>query len=256
MKNKNGMSLFFLLEVNGQRHAFPLSPTDPPQRELALGPEMKFRLETGSFRSREQVRLTRLSGDEKTVPVFAALRFRFNDWNRRNYLLMPGAVYNGNRIIAVDNRYNASIPPELMTLNPPPFGGNISHLSAAGGGRLEQLSGEYAYPGAGIWNRAAKRADWLLTAQGNEAGNYSFTVEESELGNWLEVTVSAPAHRLWRQRNCIRLVAPDAPYPLARGESITFEFMRFDRPCASLREFFRQAFDNRNRMVPAGVLPD
>ena len=245
--------LFLDIEADSSSRRLPLDLSSSQTVELGVGGS-HFRVFLDVPSERRHFTLEALSGEGK---LFATLCFQFREWSSRNYLLLPGAVYGGNRvnIVAQDSVYPPMLPEDYTCLNPPQLTGVIQHLAPQGGGRLEETSAEGAFPGVGYFDAATQRAVWLLTPQGNEVGNYGYSVIED--GDVLEVRLSSPVHRKFRQSGCNSIVpADDAPLTYQTGTIITFEFDLRDESCTALGDFFRQARELRNAVVPSGIFPN
>lgn len=184
------------------------------------------------------------------------LRFEEEKWSSENYILMPASVYGGNRVHIFTEKHLPLVPPGYMELNPPQMTGIVQHLDPRGGGEIEQMSGEYAFPGFGFFCRESGTSCWILTSQKNELGDYGYSVMESAGGKSLELRISSPCHRKLRQAG-YRLVPAEDPIRIfSAGMEIRIDFAEIQQSCSSLKEFFRQAFSLRNFVVPAGSIPD
>ena len=244
---------FFELETNGQHRRLTLDLATAQTIEFDVG-DSRFRVLVSVPRAKRVVVLEALEG---SGALYATLVFRIRNWLPINYILMPSAVYDGNRvsIATPDGIYPPMLPEDYINLNPPQLTGTIQHLKQQGGGGLDLTSAEGAFPGLGVFNADAQHAIWLLTPQGNEAGNYGYSIIEN--GDALEVRFSSPVHRKFRQAGCNSLVpANDAPLAYRPGTTVTFEFVLHDEWCCSLEHFFQQAREMRNEVVPPGTFPN
>lgn len=244
---------FLELETNGQHRRLPL--------DLATAQTIEFDVGGSRFRASLNVpggkRVVTVEALEGSGSLYATMVFRISHWSPSNYILMPSAVYDGNRVsIAVpDGVYPPLLPDGYTNFNPPQLTGTIQHLAPQGGGRLDLTSAEGAFPGLGIFNADAQRFLWLLTPQGNEAGNYGYSIIEND--DALEVRFSSPVHRKFRQAGCNSLVpADDAPLAYRPETIVTFEFALLDKWCCTLEHFFQQARELRNAVIPPGTFPN
>ena len=195
---------------------------------------------------------------EGSGDLYAALGFHLEPWSTANYLLMPAAVYGGNRvsIVTPDGQYPPFLPADYVELTPPQLTGVIQHLDPMGGGSLQETAAEGAFPAVGLFDATAGEAFWLLTAQANEAGNYGYTIDEAPGATALDIRLASPVHRRFCQHGCNSLgPADDPPMPARPGTVITFEILLHNATCPTLRDFFRQARELRNEMVPRGRHP-
>jgi hypothetical protein len=79
---------------------------------------------------------------EGSGDLYAALGFHLEPWSAANYLLMPAAVYGGNRvsIVTPDGQYPPFLPADYVELTPPQLTGVIQHLDPMGGGSLQETA--------------------------------------------------------------------------------------------------------------------
>ena len=247
------INIFLELETDGLRQRLTLDPTNAQTIEFEAG-SSRFRVFVSVPCEKRIVTLECLHGEGE---LYATMVFRIGNWSSANYILLPSAVYDGNRvsIVAPNGSYPPRLPDGYMNLTPPQLTGTIQHLKPQGGGRLDLTSAEGAFPGLGIFNADAQRSLWLLTPQGNEAGNYGYSIIEHD--DALEVRISSPVHRKFRQAGCNSLVpADDAPLAYRPGTTATFEFALLDKWCCTLEHFFQQARELRNAAVPSGAFPN
>lgn len=105
-------------------------------------------------------------------------------WSRSDYLLLPGAVYDGNRF---QSRHIAYPPlltePADIGPNVPTIISDIPRLDVRGGpSRIELLAGDVTTPAAGVWSARQGAALLLLTDQSTPFGDVGITVEERDVG--------------------------------------------------------------------------
>jgi len=106
-------------------------------------------------------------------------------WSRGDYLLLPGAVYDGNRF---ESRHIAYPPlltePADIGPNVPPIISDIPRLDVHGGSsRIDLLAGDVTTPAIGVWSARQGAALWLLTDQSTPVGDIGITVAESEVAS-------------------------------------------------------------------------
>jgi hypothetical protein len=104
-------------------------------------------------------------------------------WARSDYLLLPGAVYDGNRF---ESRHIAYPPlltePADIGPNVPPIISDIPRLDIHGGSsRIDLLAGDVTTPAIGVWSARQGAALWLLTDQTTPFGDVGITVAESDV---------------------------------------------------------------------------
>ncbi len=124
-------------------------------------------------------RLTKGSCDGANVGVALEL----GGWSRSDYLLLPGAVYDGNRF---ESRHIAYPPlltePADIGPNVPPIISDIPRLDIHGGSsRIDLLAGDVTTPAIGVWSARQGAALLLLTDQTTPFGDVGITVAESDV---------------------------------------------------------------------------
>lgn len=119
-----------------------------------------------------------------------------NDWSADNYVLMPSAVYNGNRYPAVKMKYMPFfIEPEQLVLNNPILLSDQPRLNPKEGkSRIQLRSGSMAFPSIGYRN-AQNKGFWLFTAQGNSLGDYGYSIEEFKNRKKAVLSITTPVVR-------------------------------------------------------------
>ena len=110
-----------------------------------------------------------LEGSARETGV--SLDLEFDQWSARNYVLLPGAVYNGNRFRSRRIPYPPMLDaadrrPDLpITIN------DIPRLNdSAGESRLEEFTGDLSTPAVGFYSPSKQRGFWLLTEQRTRLG--------------------------------------------------------------------------------------
>lgn len=156
--------------------------TDPVSGEPdALDMTLGFRLSEGS-----------------ATNAGVAAAFDFAPWSRENYVLVPAAVYNGNRFRVVNSGYCAPFPKSdcydrnlALTISDSP------RLSRARGvpSKIEMLTGNAATPALCFFSPAQQRGFILLTEQRTRFGNAGLFIEENAQQNAATFVVSTPGVR-------------------------------------------------------------
>lgn len=122
---------------------------------------------------------------------------KFNNWSKENYVLMPAAVYNGNRF---ESR-KLSYPPILKDLEDigvdiPTIITDVPRLNKnLGISVIQQLTGDLATPAIGFHSPLTKKGFWLLTNQNTSLGDTGIEIEESIDRNEAVISITAPGVR-------------------------------------------------------------
>lgn len=209
-------------------------------------------------------------GIARTVAV--GLRWTFENWSIANPVLIPGAVYAGNRFDALRRPY----PPKIRDVGQRGDSsvldiGDIPRLSdRPGRSHLDQTSLDAATPGIGIFFPERGEAFLLLTPQHSSHGPIGFELMESDDRTSAELLVLAPGflhpvpgesatHISIGNAASSHLHPENArPVDLAAGETLRFEFELHRFPCADVHGLFERLFAHRAAMFPqcATPLPD
>jgi len=123
--------------------------------------------------------------------------FRFKNWSTENYVLMPSAIYNGNRFQSKKIEY-----PPILT-DPEDLGKDRSIIITdvprlninEGPSRIQQLTRDLATPTVGFRSNVTKKGFWMLTTQGTALGDSGIEVEESVDRSEATFTLTAPGVR-------------------------------------------------------------
>ena len=131
-----------------------------------------------------------------------ALAFDFSNWSAANYVLIPAAVYNGNRNRIVNRRYAAGLDRsdlykkdlQLTTTELPQLSPKAGETS-----EIELLTNNTTTPAICFLNKRSKCAFILLTEQGIYRGDSildnGLIVQESPDRSKATIVVSAPGIR-------------------------------------------------------------
>ncbi|WP_302901902.1 hypothetical protein [Mucilaginibacter sp. BT774] len=127
-----------------------------------------------------------------------AVSFDFSSWSRKNYVLVPASMYNGNRYPAIGNEYNPPYTKD-MYYNPkvPLTISNNPRLSAElnKASLVELQTGNAATPAMCFFSPGAKKGFILLTTQQTKFGNSGLTIAENAKQDSCSFRISAPAVR-------------------------------------------------------------
>jgi len=146
--------------------------------------------------SEEDATFRLVKGTATSTGVAVALDFA--QWSPRNYVLVPGVVYNGNRFHALGGGYMPAFPRDMF-FNPnlPLTISDDPRLSVEPGkaGKIELLTGNASTPAMGFFSLREKVGFILLTEQRSRFGNNGLFIEENAAQNQATFVVSAPGVR-------------------------------------------------------------
>jgi hypothetical protein len=194
--------------------------------------------------------------------VAAGLAWVFTQWTVDNYVLVPGAVYAGNRFHALRRPY----PPHVRDIGQSVEQlrldvGDIPRLNdLPGRSHLDQTSLDCATPGMGIHRPDMQDAFLWLTPQGCARGPIGLELIESEARDVAEVVLLAPGflHPLPGDNDPMKGIGNQAtaylhpenarPVSLEAGEHIEFTFERHHFAAEGRHALFEQLFVHRTAL--------
>ncbi len=179
----------------------------------------------------------------KATEYALALEFVFDRWSKDNYILMPGAAYNGNRFDVCAMPY----PPLPTSRDLGNVDGSITITdvprlsSGPGHSSIALLAGDLATPAIGFHSPESQTGFWLLTTQETVAGQTGFTLEENEGRDGAVITLSYPGMRTGTiYRNCNRsgAASPDRAADFTRGDRLVVRFQVHFLDCPTVQSLF------------------
>lgn len=201
------------------------------------------------------VHFTCLSGEAPYASVSVDLTFP--NWSEENYVLLPGAAYNGNRFTYRRIRYSPKLlDPRDIGPEVPPIISDVPKLTKGPGpSRIQQRSGDMTTPSAGFWAPAERRGFWMLFGTGTHLGDYGFDLEETRGRDRATFTLTAP---VVRERYKYRITdsrwpSDDVAASFQAGDTVSLRFRvhRFDAP--ELQGLFDTFVDIRKSWIPRGT---
>jgi hypothetical protein len=173
-----------------------------------------------------------------------AVAFDFENWSADNYVLVPGAVYNGNRFRIYPDKYPPYIQDEKdKPLDMPITITNIPHfnqdLSPA---KIELLTGNGSTPMMAFYDKQAKRGFILLTEQQTRFGNSGMIIEENLSKKQATFVLSAPGVREKRYVMCGFAQSGDKAADWKAGETVDLRMLVYNFPAVTLQDFFDRVF--------------
>jgi hypothetical protein len=192
-----------------------------------------------------------VSGRAEGIAVGAELLVA--DWSRDCHLLVPGAVYAGNRFESLPALYSPRYPAERAGPEALPLVADIPRLSTAGeAATLAWKSGESALPAVGWFDPRAGCATLLLVSQIAEAPETGFLCEENAAGDRLRLRVMTPGVRPRRYRHMQRAVpSADTGANLDAGQALSLSLRVWTFPAEDVQALHDRLFDLRSLAGPA-----
>lgn len=245
------LSIFVATHNGSQRIAITRLPIEPNQPAVltAGGAQWSVQLlEVDPKRGQLRMEAEVLSGEARECAW--GLSLVDPEWRTDNFVLLPGAVYGGNRFHA--QRYAYS-PPAVGPLpeesDRTPWIGDIPRLNLAEGeSHLDQMSIDCATPGIGIHFPLQRKSLLILTAQQNAQGPFGLEVVENTARTEAEVLLTSPGIRHERYFSISGYCEPstDRAAVFRQGDRLSIEFRMFWFDCETVQGLFDFVFAHRN----------
>ncbi|MCD8318645.1 MAG: hypothetical protein LUC45_07330 [Paraprevotella sp.] len=195
-----------------------------------------------------------------------AVAFDRYRWSSDDYVMIPAAVYNGNRQRIVNRNYATGLDPSdydrpdlALTSNP------IPQLSPDFGSpsRIEVSVCNAATPAIAFLDRKANEGILLLTDQGIERNDsvtdYGLNVEESPDRNVATFVISAPGVREKKPEFIGFSKSPDRGMEVHPGDEVTLRITRLSYPCRDVPQLLAHFMQDRKRHItgraPRNLIP-
>lgn len=180
-----------------------------------------------------------------------SVTFHFNNWSTGNYVLMPAAVYDGNRFRSVKKSYppfiheEDGIGPDMpVTIT------DVPRLNeSSGASQIHLRSGDMSTPCLGVFIPSSKQGVLLLFEHITDYGYTGLKLKESGDRKTAAASLEAPAVRERKYTMCsTETAADDAGAAICAGDTIAlrFEVVLFD--CESVASLFEALLRHRKRM--------
>lgn len=185
----------------------------------------------------------------KTTDASVGLEFIDNEWSKDNYLLVPAAVYNGNRYKVAYKSY----PPALteqdeIGLNMPVTITDVPHLNIdEGTSQIQLKAADMATPAVCVYNPHKKRGFILLFPHKTQLGYNGVTITEDDNRTTATLIITAPAVRqLVKYSMCTTSAkSEDRGVTFTQGDEITLKVKAYEFPCDSIQGLYDYLFNIR-----------
>ncbi len=180
-------------------------------------------------------------------------------WSADNYVLMPGAAYNGNRFNWRRIAYSPKLlDPKDIGPEKPAIISDVPRLDIGNGpSRLHDRSGSMSVPVIGVHSPGRSQNYWLMTYQGNHLGDYGMEVEESRDRKQGLLGISSPVVReLYKYRiTDSRFPSDDQGHDFIQGDTVHIRARLVVAAAQSLNTLFDNYWSVRKALYPAQVQP-
>jgi len=195
-----------------------------------------------------ELQLQVLEGEPRSVA--AALVWPLDDWSAAHHLLLPGAVYAGNRFQARRISYPPIVTaPEDTGPDAPLIIGDVPRLNCEPGpSRLNLLTGDLTTPAVGVFSPLSRRGAWLLTDQGTRLGNTGLDFEENADRTAATLALSAPGMRedeVYFIGTMALRKSPDRAPDWRTGDTLVLRASLATFPCSDVATLYARLGDVR-----------
>lgn len=227
--------------------ALPGGQLSLPQSKWELAQQVKEVPGAGDARD---VTLTLSLKEGQAEASGLAAAFDFSDWSKDNYVLIPGAVYNGNRLRTIGGGYNAGLPAADYGRRDLPLTQNdVPRLEIEDGkpSKLEVSACNVTAPAICVFDQKAKRGfivlaeqagrdakgEFLAKANGELLDN-AFAVEENADRSRATLVIGAPGVRSRKPEFVGFSGSPDRGLVMKAGDAITLKLRVYSFAAADI----------------------
>lgn len=179
--------------------------------------------------------------DESAV----ALSFHWNEWSTENDVLVPGAVYAGNRFEVRELTY-APCWSRLDDIGPdvPNLITDVPRLSDQAGtpSAFHLLTGDAAAPAIGVMDKTSGTGWLFVTRQGTELGDSSIHVVESADRSSARISLQAPGVRpsVKYEMTTTKVPSTDRAHDFKPGDTVELSCRIYRFPCPNVQTLFER----------------
>lgn len=186
-----------------------------------------------------------------TPRIAGGIAFQLKDWSTDHYLVMPAAIYRGNRFRSKKIPYSPVPPKENLGPNAEPIITDIPRLAVGEGpSRIHLLSTDMATPSVGIFFPSLKKGLWIFLPIETPHGYPGVEFEESLDRRSATLSILVPGvrgHLKLEDKN-----VPDRPATLRAGDSLALEVRIHAFDCPTIPALFRRFLEIRTSFLPRG----
>jgi hypothetical protein len=176
------------------------------------------------------------------ISAAAVVELEFENWNRDNYVLMPAAVYNGNRFESRRIPYSPKLNDyrdigrdKQMIIS------DVPRLNIADGvSRIQERSGSMASPSIGFHASNLTKGFFLTCPQANQYGDYGMGIEENRNRTKAVISLTSPLVReiFKYQITDNQFPSDDKPRDFIAGDEVAFTFRTYTFKSERIQDLF------------------
>jgi hypothetical protein len=189
-----------------------------------------------------QARLRVVKGEARGVA--AGLALGLDDYGTDDYLVMPAAVYNGNRFAVCPAPYPPLVTdPALRGPDAPTHITDVPRFNIGEGmSRIQLLTRDLSTPAVGLYNPRQGRGLWLLTEQATRLGDSGIEVAENAARTRATITITSPGMRADRRYTIASMnhACEDRAPDWTAGDEITLHLRLYTFDCPDIPALFEK----------------
>lgn len=182
-----------------------------------------------------------------------SILIREKQWSKDNFVLMPAAVYNGNRFKSRDISY----PPQVSETEDLGIGAqavitDVPRLNINEGiSEIQLLTRDLSTPAIGYHKPAESSGLWLMTQQSTVLGDSGIKIEENEDRSSAVISVAAPGVRHdTRYIICnTKFPSEDKGVDFKEGDSVKLNVRLYLFRCRSIQDLYDYFVDIRKDLT-------
>lgn len=186
------------------------------------------------------------------------LELIWDNWSTRDYVLLPGAAYNGNRFESRPIKYPPLLSdPKDMGVNAPTVITDIPRLNIHNGpSKIQLIAGDVATAAMGFQSPENGSGFWLLTNPVTPLGDVGLTVEENDSRTRVTFAVVAPCVREdWRYYAMSTAhKSEDRGQDFETGDRVQLRFHLHFFQCSEIQDLFDRFREIRKDISGSGKL--
>lgn len=187
------------------------------------------------------------------------VNLRFSGWSGDNYVLIPGAVYNGNRFEARKIAYSPKLlDPRDIGPSKPVIISDVPRLNRfRGPSSINLRSGAMTLPAIGFRSPGSSTGFLLLTGQETIAGDNGIGITESSDREEAIISVSVPVVREKYKYFIANTQAPsdDRAPDWKTGDEVSLRLNIYFFKARNVQALFNKLASTRNDIMRRGPLP-
>lgn len=186
---------------------------------------------------------------EKAKQTSLSVDFDIENWSPENYVLMPGAVYNGNRFESRCIGYSPKLlDPKDFGPDSPQIISDVPRLNIhEGPSQIQERTGSMTTPAIGFWDKENKQGFWLVTQQATELGDTGITITESRNRKKATISLTIPVVRqLYKYKITDNHVASDDKAPdFEQDAQVNIKFRLYSFKAANIQVLYNRLSEIR-----------